>query len=61
MTNGSNDISPDQRLAASITMLATQLTLVAEELLAGLFDAAERHELADTLVDMAQDVRPESQ
>jgi hypothetical protein len=52
-----DSLSHDERLAAGTTFLAYQLTLVAQEIRRGVFDQADRLELADTLQDMAVDLR----
>ena len=50
-------ISDDERLAASLTLLAVQITGVAEEILAGLFDRDERLELAAVMSTIAERLR----
>lgn len=55
----SDDLTADEWLAARITVLATDLTVAAEQALIGRLDTSMRHQLADKLRDIAQDVRPQ--
>lgn len=49
----------DEQLKTALAMHAVSCDQICREIEAGQFDDAERHQLADTLVELAQDVRPE--
>lgn len=49
----------DEKLKVALAMLGVSCDQICREIEAGQFDNSDRHQLADTLLDLAQDARPE--